>query len=108
MTTQEIQKEVIANWLRRGGASAYDFNGTILGLAEELGKLVNAHRHDKKKLMLNALADIGVYMYGGFEILGANAHAEISKVVKNNKRRTGQKDHKCHKVLVGVNEGPYR
>lgn len=90
---RELQKRVIANRNRRGWTSAGDISKTTCGLVEEVGEFERARRKNSREDLLDALADIMVWCFGGFEILMANAWEEVVKVVRANESRTGQTDH---------------
>jgi len=90
---KSLQKEVIANRVRRGWPSATDLVRTTTGLAEETGEFERARRRGDKPAMIDALADVAAYCLGGFEILESDGHAEIAKVVEANKNRTDQVGH---------------
>ena len=45
LSTKSIQREIIANRVRRGWSSAHDLSCTTEGLAEELGEFTKARRH---------------------------------------------------------------
>lgn len=92
MNLKELQKEIVENRKRRGFSSATDLSKTTCGLAEEVGEFEYSRKSANQLDMLDALADIMIYCLGGFEILGADALEEVSKVIEVNKTRshTGQ------------------
>jgi NTP pyrophosphatase (non-canonical NTP hydrolase) len=93
MTLIELQQEIIANRIRRNWSSATDLLKTTGGIAEELGEFEHARRNNNREEMIDALADIAIFVLGGFEILGASAHPIINTIVLKNKNRVGQTDH---------------
>ena len=70
-----------------------DMSDVVRSILVELGRLEEARVKGKRKRMSKLLAYIGVYIDNGFEIMEADTLHEIEKVVRNNKRRKGQKDH---------------
>lgn len=85
---KDLQKEIIANRIRRGFPSATDLTKTTLGLAEEVGEFERARKKNDHAAMVDALADIMVFCLGACEILQVDAEEETAKVVEANKNRT--------------------
>jgi NTP pyrophosphatase (non-canonical NTP hydrolase) len=88
-----IQNAVMANKTRRG------FNTTevwpeIIHMTEELGELARAFRDYQSNptfvnmiRMVDANADLALYCYGLFSILGYDAEQVLERVVRENETR---------------------
>jgi len=88
MELEEMQKEIIANRVRRGFPSATDLSKTTKGLEEEISEWKEALSNNNRELQIDALCDIMVFCLGGLKILGVSATEELTKVIENNKIRT--------------------
>lgn len=87
---KSLQKEVLANRIRRGWKSAYDLSKTTCGLAEEVGEFERARRNCNHDEMLNELADIAIWVIGAFEILNCDAYSKVEEVIVRNATRDDQ------------------
>ena len=88
-----LQKEIIANRIRRGFPSASDLSKTTRGLEEEFLEWKQALETQNNPEMIDALGDLIVYCLGGLEILGCDSEDVITNIVERNKNRSHKKIH---------------
>lgn len=93
MDLKDMQKEIIANRVRRGFPSSHNLAKTTKGLREEIGEWEDALNRGDRKEQIDALGDLIIYCLGGLEILQSDANRVLEEIIENNRTRTHEKIH---------------